>query len=281
MLDINCPACHAVHRVADEYLGARYTCNLCGTPIEVPSVVGEMPPPLPVARTEHAAQGPQNSEPVVVVVVSRHRWVPWVLGVIASIAVVFLQGFFFGDDEPDTSPAMPPAVERRPAAPPVSATRSRVRRTQPRRTQTGISEDPTGDKPPSVSLSISPSTARPGDEVILTMEAQDDIGLKMVWFWTESSPQPDVKAVAKLGNLGGIKKEYREEIRITAPETVGKYVYQANARDTAYPNPGKMREAGAAGKTSEELREMFPGLGHPHQASEGAGMASVTLTVVE
>jgi len=123
--------------------------------------------------------------------------------------------------------------------------------------------------PPTVSLTLSPSTVQVGEEITITVGGESPLELASVWWWVKDMNNPDSRNIP--GTIDGVscnlatahdcqegrgKKShsYTRTVTITA---LGEYEFGANSRDILY----------------------GMGLGEPHQASEGEGMAFELVTV--
>lgn len=260
MLNLACPTCRAHLQVPGEYIGARYTCSHCGYAFKVP---------MDAETTQ--------------LIVAPHRWMRWVFGIVfflvfaLALCVILVVGAWviLRDVEPDA-----PTVEpERPIAEPKLSPGAPARPSPVRPIRASRPSDPTGDGPPSVTLEFKPTVARPGEVVTLIVEAEDDLGLGAVWFFVENAPDDKYKGSMRRF-AGGGSRELKREIQIIAPPVLGEYKYVANAQDSAHPPAGLVQQARSEGKSEHELRELFPGLGYPHQASGGSGLGKATLTVV-
>jgi len=120
--------------------------------------------------------------------------------------------------------------------------------------------------PPTVSLTLTPSTVQVEEEFTITVGGESPLGLASVWWWVtdinDSGSHPGSAYIS--GTIDGVQcnlatahdwgegagqqsHSYTRTMTITEP---GEYEFGANSRDILYPTPGE-----------------------PHQASEGEGMA--------
>ncbi|MFQ6066058.1 MAG: sugar-binding protein [bacterium] len=109
------------------------------------------------------------------------------------------------------------------------------------------------DKPPTVFISVSPEKVRVGETFKVTVRGEDDVGLQAIWWWGEKTGVPELDR-AHLAECEG--KSFISTWVVTATEE-GVFKLAADAGDSAYPTPGE-----------------------PHLASEGAGIAYATISVV-
>jgi len=109
------------------------------------------------------------------------------------------------------------------------------------------------DRPPTVSIAVTPERVEVGKIFKVTVEAEDDVDLQAMWWWAENSGIAEWDKAHFLECSG---KNARWVWEVTAVKE-GTFTFAANARDSAYPTPGE-----------------------PHQASEGEGIAHATLSVV-
>ncbi len=123
-------------------------------------------------------------------------------------------------------------------------------------------------EPPTVSLSVEPTTLGVNEPFTVTVSGESPVGLASVWWFVED--KDNFSSCNIPGTVDGVSRNlapaqdfgagsgttnYTYTRRVTINEA-GKYKIKANARDILYPVPGE-----------------------PHQASEGAGMAMVLVNV--
>jgi hypothetical protein len=108
------------------------------------------------------------------------------------------------------------------------------------------------DRPPTVSIAVTPERVEVGKIFKVTVEAEDDVDLQAMWWWAENSGIAEWDKAHFLECSG---KNARWVWEVTAVKE-GTFTFAANARDSAYPTPGEA-----------------------HQASEGEGIAYATITV--
>lgn len=111
----------------------------------------------------------------------------------------------------------------------------------------------TDQYPPTVALSVSPTTVEQGGTIVVTVTGTDDVNLAAIWFWGEKTGDASLDK-AHWYDCSGTKATYSWKVS-TANLAPGTYVLGANSRDAAY------------------------GDGNPHQASEGKGIAYVKFSV--
>jgi len=109
------------------------------------------------------------------------------------------------------------------------------------------------DQPPTVSISVTPETVRVGETFRVLLKAEDDVGLQSMWWWGENTGIPELDKAHTVEVSG---RSASSDWNVTATQE-GTFTLLANARDSAYSTPGEA-----------------------HQASEGAGVARATVTVV-
>jgi sulfatase modifying factor 1 len=109
------------------------------------------------------------------------------------------------------------------------------------------------DHPPTVSIAVTPRKVKVGETFTVTVEAKDDVGLQSMWWWGENTGIPELDK-AHIVEISGKSAASSWTAAVTQE---GTFTLLANARDSAYPAPGEA-----------------------HQASEGMGVASTTITVV-
>lgn len=109
------------------------------------------------------------------------------------------------------------------------------------------------DRPPTVSITVSPKMVRLGETFKVLLKAEDDVELQSMWWWGDDTGVPELDK-AHTAEVSG--KSSASSWTATASKE-GTFTLLANARDSSYPTPGEA-----------------------HQASEGAGLARATITVV-
>ena len=111
---------------------------------------------------------------------------------------------------------------------------------------------------PSEKISTSQTQLRPNEPFTVTVTASAPYGLSEVWWYEENMGDADMDP-AQIENPNGaaVFSHTWRDVRIAQP---GRYTLAADARDVRFPAPRD---------------------GYPHQASEGSGIATIEIEVVD
>ena len=109
------------------------------------------------------------------------------------------------------------------------------------------------DSAPTVSIVVNPTAVTQGQFFNVTVAGTDDVGLVAIWWWGVNTADAELNK-AHWYSCNGAK--FCTYSWLVSTNATGTLTLGANSRDTAYPVAGQ-----------------------PHQASEGAGIAYVTLSV--
>ncbi len=109
------------------------------------------------------------------------------------------------------------------------------------------------DAAPTVSITVSPTTVAQGQAFNVTMTGTDDVGLSAIWWWAVDSTDTELNKAHWYSCYGA---KICTNSWLASTSALGTIKLGANSRDVAYPVAGEA-----------------------HQASEGAGIAYVTITV--
>lgn len=106
---------------------------------------------------------------------------------------------------------------------------------------------------PWVKISVSPNVATVGQPIEINVRARAWAGLSMYWWWGVGTGTTALDRAHIQSGSGAVSGDHTWTIQI---DRAGTYMFGANARDMAYPEPGI-----------------------PHQASEGCGISYDTVQV--
>jgi len=135
-----------------------------------------------------------------------------------------------------------------------------------------------GLSPPTVSISLNPTSVDAGQPFTITVDGHSDVGLSAIWWFGDVATE-GVSGTVDGVNYNSLYRVFWHDcagvldcsrswtVTIDAP---GSYTFGANSRDLIYQ---AILDAINAGEDPTTI----PGYGEPHQASEGSGILYVTL----